>query len=347
MDLPLQSEMTSLFEEHVRNYHRSGDQAYGLCPFHDDTTASFSINSSTGLWNCKGCSEKGNFFQFRDRIGFRSYTVKTPAPKLAEVTPVIKEIYPYVDVTGKTSYEILRMYPKSFRVRAPVEGGGWTYSLRGITTIPFNLNNMIVSNPVFLVEGEGKAKILNSKGLVATCTPFGASSWKSHYAEWFKHKNVIILPDNDTPGKKYAETAAADLVRQEGVSVKIVSLPVKEIGEDVKEYFNKYDGTIEELFDLIKAANRFVPTKDIPIEEWFYTNGINIPSSEGILPHEFKNKCNSVWQLCVERFNSLDDATFNFIDAIDLIWLEANTKDDYFRFLIALKKLIEYQGSIR
>jgi hypothetical protein len=41
-----------------------GDEVEALCPFHDDSHASFYINVNTGLWNCRACGAAGNIGQF-------------------------------------------------------------------------------------------------------------------------------------------------------------------------------------------------------------------------------------------------------------------------------------------
>lgn len=342
--------MTELFEKHVGRYHRSGDQAYGLCPFHDDKSASLSIHVITGLWNCKACSAKGNFDKFKEMVdGVRFIAEKVSAPVQPPTPPpklIVKEVYRYEDASGKMLYEIIRMEPKSFRVRSASLNGEWVYSCKDVQMVPYNLPKILIETNVFLVEGEGKANLLMSKGLTATTTPFGASSWKTHYAEWFKNKNVIILPDNDHPGEKYALQAAKDLVKIEACRVKIVKLPLREEGDDAKEYFEKYGGTIEDLFELIQATPVFSPKKDIPIDKWFREQGIEIPSSAGVMPHEFKSLCKKAWNACIERFNCLDDSTMIFIDSIDIVWASARTEEDYFRFLIELKKLVEYQSKV-
>lgn len=51
----------------VRLY--SGDEAYCLCPFHDDANPSFAINRETGLWICHGCGKKGNSARLGAELG--------------------------------------------------------------------------------------------------------------------------------------------------------------------------------------------------------------------------------------------------------------------------------------
>jgi hypothetical protein len=48
----------------------------GTCPFntHEDNKPSFSFSEINGLFNCFGCGEKGNAYQFAERMGMN------PAP---------------------------------------------------------------------------------------------------------------------------------------------------------------------------------------------------------------------------------------------------------------------------
>ena len=60
-----------LFKQYLRKIRRSGasNQYIGLCPFHDDSNASLSMDIDKGLWNCKACGEKGNAYQFAEKMG--------------------------------------------------------------------------------------------------------------------------------------------------------------------------------------------------------------------------------------------------------------------------------------
>ena len=54
-----------LFSPHVEKLARQGEQAIGLCPFHDDHNPSFSLNVRTGQWICFACGRDGNWNTFR------------------------------------------------------------------------------------------------------------------------------------------------------------------------------------------------------------------------------------------------------------------------------------------
>lgn len=47
---------------------RSGAGMSGLCPFHDERSASFHVSPSKNLWNCFGCSEGGDVISFIQKI---------------------------------------------------------------------------------------------------------------------------------------------------------------------------------------------------------------------------------------------------------------------------------------
>lgn len=56
-----------IFSEHV-SLRQTGKTWKGLCPFHNEKTASFHVNPEQGLWYCFGCGAGGNLFQFLMKI---------------------------------------------------------------------------------------------------------------------------------------------------------------------------------------------------------------------------------------------------------------------------------------
>ena len=79
------------------------------------------------------------------------------------------------------------------------------------------------STTVYIVEGEKDCETLKAAGKTATCNPMGAGKWMPQYNELLRGQNVVILPDNDTPGREHA---AKVLQALQGIaaSVKIVKL---------------------------------------------------------------------------------------------------------------------------
>jgi len=108
------------------------------------------------------------------------------------------------------------------------------------------------STTVYIVEGEKDCETLEKHSLIATTNPMGAGNWKPHYNELLRELNVVILPDNDTPGRNYASTVFQAL---QGIaaSVKIVKLweilpSLPESGDDVTDYL-KAGGTISAIVE--------------------------------------------------------------------------------------------------
>ncbi len=48
----------------IEKEYDEGEEIVGLCPFHDDTTPSFSFNKNLKLFNCFGCGTKGDVITY-------------------------------------------------------------------------------------------------------------------------------------------------------------------------------------------------------------------------------------------------------------------------------------------
>lgn len=124
--------------------------------------------------------------------------------------------------------------------------------------LPYRFDKFEYSNdPIYLVEGEKCVEVMIERGLVATTTIGGANSWKKDYAQYFKGREVIIIPDNDGSGKKYAEAAYRD-ISLVAKDCTILSLGLTEAGDDIADFFDK-GNTVEDLNNLIisQRKNKF------------------------------------------------------------------------------------------
>ena len=61
---------------------RKGRNYFGLCPFHDEDTPSFSVNPEKQFYKCFGCGEGGNVIGFLMKI--ENLTFPDAARRLAE-----------------------------------------------------------------------------------------------------------------------------------------------------------------------------------------------------------------------------------------------------------------------
>jgi hypothetical protein len=93
-----------------------------------------------------------------------------------------------------------------------------------------------------LRHGEKDCDALAKLGFVATCNSEGAdngsgSKWTPDLNQYFKDRDVYIIPDNDAQGRKHAQHVARNL-EPVAKSVRIVELPGLPLKGDVSDWLN-------------------------------------------------------------------------------------------------------------
>jgi len=94
---------------------------------------------------------------------------------------------------------------------------------------------------VYITEGEKAADAVISLGLIATTSPHGSQAASS--ADWsaLAAKQVVILPDNDEPGEKYAEDVVAELAKLTPTpTVKVLHLDKLPRGGDAFDFIESH-----------------------------------------------------------------------------------------------------------
>jgi hypothetical protein len=165
--------------------------------------------------------------------------------------------YDYVDVDGKQRYQVCRFELKDFRQRKQNQDGRWCWSLKGVERIPYRLNwvaHADLAKPIFVVEGEKDAdRLLQSgAGIVATCNAGGAGKWDAAWSRYFVGRPIVILPDNDEPGRDHAHDVAIKLF-DSATSIKVVTLPGLPVKGDVSVWLDA-GHTTAELLALVDAT---------------------------------------------------------------------------------------------
>jgi hypothetical protein len=187
-----------------------------------------------------------------------------------------KAVYTYHDEGGHAVLEVVRMEPKGFFQRRP--GGGkpnkWTlYRLTELLEAVANYQS------VFIAEGEKAVDALTRIGVVATCSPMGAGKWRDEYSQHLKGANVIILPDNDEPGRAHAEQVTKSLTGI-AASVRTIALP------DLPRAGDPYDwvqsgGKADALWELVEtSAPEQEAAKPLTLAEWLERD---IPEADYLL----------------------------------------------------------------
>ena len=229
---------------------------------------SLSVDVDRGIWRDHETNQGGGVValvqreQHTDAAGAFVWLQKRghrPAADARQTSPArkpeVEAVYPYVDEAGELLFEVCRMRPKDFRQRRPDGAGGRVWTTKGVRRVVYRLPNVIeaiaTGRVVFVVEGEKAVDRLAEFYLTATCSPGGACKWKPDYNATFIGANLVILPDNDEPGRLHAASVASNL---EGVASRIRMLDLPGVPEkgDVADWLAA-GGTAAALLDLIDA----------------------------------------------------------------------------------------------
>ena len=280
------SEILTFFDVKQNN----GDRAKAVCPAHKDKQASLSIDynpekGATGVYCHAGC-------QTKDILQAAGLEMRDLFDKPLDDNTVKKDgivaVYKYLNEDGSLLFEKVRFEPKRFSQRrysgnttiwgldagtyyeTYVGSNQWSRKQRdgvatrefpGIVPTIYNLPAVIKANTVFIVEGEKDCDNLIKLGLCATTSFSGASKakqsqkWKHEYNHYFQGKKVVLIPDNDEPGRAHMQYVAGQL---QGIaeSVKLVELKGLDEKGDVSDWIEQ-GHTKEELLKLVDLTEEY------------------------------------------------------------------------------------------
>jgi putative DNA primase/helicase len=276
------SELLTRFEK----YRQSGSGYQVRCPAHNDNVASLNIREGEKglLFYCHaGCtvrsvldalqlSHDDIFYETRPNQARPTSNGKSsngvaaapaPAPlRLAAPAPADRAAepqrilctYDYRDETGQLLYQVVRFEPKDFRQRRPdpAAPGRWIWKLEHVRRVLYRLPELLAAHPdatIWIVEGEKDADALAAQCCIATSSVGGAGKWKPEYAESLRDREVVIIPDNDEPGRDHAEAVRQSL-QSIARSVHILHLPGLPLKGDVSDWL-AIDGNDAERLAII------------------------------------------------------------------------------------------------
>jgi DNA primase len=241
----------TFYARYLPNIQRAtGDELKAICPFHPDTNPSLSFNVQNGLFKCYGCDAGGSIFDFYakqngidtrkdfkkilDGIA-RDFNIYNGNESQQAATPIVTARYEYRDESGSLAYEIERLEPKSFRIRRPDGNGGWIYQKGDVRIIPYRLPEILKATEIIVAEGEKDADTLAALGFTTTTNPFGAGKWPDRFGPYFSGKSVVLIPDNDEPGRAHMRQVAANL-KGHAASIRWLDLPGLSEKGDVSDW---------------------------------------------------------------------------------------------------------------
>ena len=265
-----------VFEPYVKEMRPVGSDGehLGLCPFHEDNQPSFNANLESGMWLCRGCGAKGGPAKFlaaargldareaQAEVARLTGQAPKPGPRKAARSGTraggqLSAIYDYRDEQGQLLFQVCRFKAKKFVQRRPNGKGGWVWNIEGVRRVLYRLPDLAEAALVVICEGERDAEALRKRGFIATTCPQGAGKWRTDYNASLQGKRVVILPDNDAPGRAHAEDVAKAL---QGIAagVKVLELPGLPEKGDVSDWLAA-GGTAEELLRLAAEAPEWKP----------------------------------------------------------------------------------------
>ncbi|MDA0809825.1 MAG: DUF3987 domain-containing protein, partial [Planctomycetota bacterium] len=190
--------------------------------------------------------------QTRERAGFHGRNrTPTPTRQNTETSQTSREVieslekqlgkraaaWRYHDAEGGEAGAVIRWdRPDGGKTIRPIRHGddGWSVGAMLEPRPLYRLPSLSKSELVYVTEGEKAAEAGVAIGLNVTTSPGGCKAPAK--ADWspLAGKEVVILPDHDDAGEKYAETVAGILTRLDPpAKVKIVHL--REIWPDLPE----------------------------------------------------------------------------------------------------------------
>jgi len=273
----------------------------GLCPAHDDKSPSLSItleNDRILLYCHTGCTiddiclslgiEQTDLFVPIDEKQIN----RVPVPQKVEREPKRKKAqkntnglvvffsikhqknvtesvrYSYFNVDGKTAFHVIRSDPKDFR---PMTPDGFL-DLEGVERLPYRLPELMQgvkdSKQILLLEGEKDVDRAMAMGFVATTFVSGAGKWREEYLEYFRDADVVLIPDNDTPGLK-GMTEIATKLHGTAARIRMLELPglgtrQEKHGKDFSDWIELEGNTSDVLNDLVMETEDW----KLPLEDW-------------------------------------------------------------------------------
>jgi DNA primase len=343
------------YKDYIRDL-KFKSQSYGYCPFHNDKNPSFSVNLMSGQWMCHGEGISGNIFTFikKMNIPFEELPEEIKEMYCKDNKLTLEGVYSYFDEDGNLVYDEVRYRNKKGKkkiyFRRFTEDGKEVWNLNGVKKVLYNLQDLLKCDSledfyVFIIEGPNKVEVLKEWGFIAVSNPNGTGGWKDEFKEYFRGMDVVVIPDNDDAGCKYAKKVCKSL-KEVANSIKILRLPGLDFKEDIIDWVEKKEGDKEKFWELVNS-NLIEWEDGLSLEPVFSKTSslekkgfFKIPNTS--MSHKLKPTVRAVYDvLCYFRDNKTNYTTVR-IDTIKE-YACISTKSTVIN---ALKKLEKY-GLIR
>ncbi|NSX83590.1 AAA family ATPase [Wolbachia endosymbiont of Atemnus politus] len=205
-----------------------------------------------GIWAAaQGKDVKRDFCEVMASISeWVGYDKKCPEEQYKKLDEIATYSWNYYDESGQIVVKIYRYdHPEGKKEYKPFDVKRSRFAApEGLRPL-YNIPGILKSDKVVLVEGEKCAEALIEKGITATTTMFGSNAYPDK-TDWsqLKGKHIIIWPDNDEAGSKYAKNAEKKLLE-----IGVASLVTLRIPQDKPKSWDAADCT-EDVEEFLASA---------------------------------------------------------------------------------------------
>jgi DNA polymerase I-like protein with 3'-5' exonuclease and polymerase domains/predicted P-loop ATPase len=240
-------------------------------PNHPDNDPSLVITDKKGggiLVFCRGgCKQSEVVAELQNRELWATKSDLRTSVKGKGSRSTVTAKYRYYSEDGELLFEKQRKESsagkKTFVIGTYNETGAFIYGKPKGHPPLYNLSAVMSSQEVYIVEGEKDVDTLTDLGLTATTNFDGAGRWSiDHYNPPLKGKDIILVPDNDTAGRKHMNVVGMSVMLVAN-SVKVLMLDGLPDKGDVSDWLNG-GRSIVEFLALSSDAPPFSPDDAVP-----------------------------------------------------------------------------------
>lgn len=279
---------------------KHGSEGVAICPFHNDTSPSLSVNVETGLWCCHAGCGGGNFTQFVALLEERRDSQVVPEDVVLRYHNALLDNPKYQkELLEKRGLgpDLIKRFKLGLgddrvRLTIPVYVGERCVNIRQHAVFkriipkvvsykpgfgkgrlyPMHVLNDSASAPIILCEGELKALLAIQLGFTAVSPTGGAQFWSDAWSSHFKDRDVVLMYDVDIAGRRGAAKVAEKL-RYIAKSIKNILLPIQHPSKDFPDYVLNSGVSVDDIHKLIADAkvetfetHDSAPARSRPIE---------------------------------------------------------------------------------
>lgn len=281
--------------KHFTVVKRCGDRAQCKCPAHNDKQASLTVtrgNKGT-LFHCHAGCQTANILaavglEMKD-VFYETGVKKTDWRSWVEQREdrKIEAVYNYVSCNGDYCFTKLRLAGKKL-IYGILKNDRFSYGLprekprKSYGAIYGDVNAIKRAvregSPVYIPEGEKDVDCLMKHGYTAF-TYGGVNDWQESMSAVVEGADVVILADNDEPGRQVAQRIYSDVANT--ASSCCIVVPMPDIAKaDISDYFASgktkadFDKIIEDEMQK-NSLQKNVSELDILVKKLYELDAVN------------------------------------------------------------------------